>query len=217
MIMLFNNLMNFGTACLKYQVQDLNKNNFFFLDHWWKYLKLQQDALGNCVPTVDIWNHPNDLWLIGLAVLDSLLKIAGFVAVISIIIAGAQLITAEGSPDKAVNARNRLVNSLVGVAIAVSATAFVSFLGNSLGGSGTGLPKAAANSNSIQSILNIAFAILGALAFLYIVLAGLRFVVSGDNTSKVAEARRQIIYAAAGLMAIALSATIVNYVLGRLS
>lgn len=76
---------------------------------------------------------PADIWLIGLAILDMLLRLAGFVAVISIIIAGVSYITATGEPDKAAAARRRLYNSLIGLAIALIATALVSFVGNSLG------------------------------------------------------------------------------------
>lgn len=192
----------------------LHHKTFFFFPSWWKYLKGQKDPIGICAPHV---NFPGDFWLIGLAVLDMLLRLAGFVAVLSIILAGAQLVTAEGNPEKATNARNRLINSLIGLAIAVSAIAFVAFVGAHVGGGGTGLPHTATNQATIQSLLNIVFAILGALAFLFIVLAGFRFITSGDNPQKVAEARRQIIYAGLGLVIIALAATIVNFVLGKIT
>jgi hypothetical protein len=103
---------------------------FFFLPNWWKYLSTQP-APPDCNITL---TFPVDLWLIGLAVLDMLLRIAGFVAVISIIIAGAELILSEGSPDKATAARNRLINSLIGLAIAASAAAVVALIGTSVGG-----------------------------------------------------------------------------------
>jgi hypothetical protein len=193
---------------------NLPTSKFFFFPRWWEYLKGGYDALGNCAPHV---NFPNDLGLIGLAILDMLLALAGFVAVLSIMLAGAQLLLTEGSPEKATNARNRLINSLVGLAVAVSATALVRLVGNAIQkGSSSGLPHVEPTNDTLQSLLNVAFAILGALAFLYVVLAGLRFITSGDNTTKTAEARRQIIYAAAGLLVIALAATIVNFVLGKL-
>jgi hypothetical protein len=190
-----------------------NDNQFFLLPHWWQYLDGQKDFLNRCTPHM---NFPHDLWLIGLAVLNMLLWVAGFVAVLSIIIAGVELVASEGSPEKATNARNRLINSLVGLAIAVVATGFVSFVGNQFGGGGSGVPDIAANTNNIQKLLNIAFVIFGALAFMYVVVAGVRFIVNSDNPTKVSEARRQIVYAALGLVVISLSGAIVNYVLNRL-
>lgn len=190
-------------------------NDFFFFPHWWKYLGGQYDALGVCAPHV---NFPHDIWLIGLAVLDILLRLAGFVAVVSIFIAGVELIRTEGNAEKATHARNRLINSLVGLGIVAAATAFVSMLGRVVGGSSSnGLPHVATNQDTIKNLFNVGFAILGALAFLYILLAGFRYITSGDNPTKTAEARRQIIYAALGLIIIAMAGTIVNFVLGRLS
>jgi hypothetical protein len=200
----------FGAAC---NLPGSHTNQFFFFPHWWEYLSGHRDELNTCVPNV---NFPDGLWLIGLAILDMLLALAGFVAVVSIIIAGAQLILAEGSPEKATNARSRLINSLVGLAIAASATGIVRVVGNVIQGNGTGLPHVTPTNAHLQGLLNAAFAIFGALAFLYLILAGFRFITSGDNSTKVAEARRQIIYALGGLLIIALASTIVNFVLGKL-
>ncbi len=102
-------------------------NQFFFLPRWWDYLKTQPTP-PDCSIT---FNFPNDIWAVGLAVLEMLLRIAGFAAVISIIIAGIQYITSTGSPEKGTSARKRLQNSLIGLAIAVIAAAVVSFIGNS--------------------------------------------------------------------------------------
>jgi hypothetical protein len=82
------------------------------------------------VPKVDL---PGGLWSIGLAVIDMLLYLAGIVAVISIVIAGISYITAAGSSDQITSARKRIINSLLGLAIVLVATALVSFIGNAIG------------------------------------------------------------------------------------
>jgi hypothetical protein len=207
----------FADACTAAQRKALYDRHFFFFDPWWKYLKSHQDALGNCVPNVDLFNHPANLWLVGLAILDMLLRLAGFLAVISIMIAGVELVRTEGSTEKATNARQRLLNSLLGLALAASATALVTFVGNTASpGNGSGLPHAFASQAALNRILNAAFVIIGALAVLYIVLAGLRMVISGDNPTKVSESRRQILFALIGLIVIAIASAIVNFVLGKL-
>jgi hypothetical protein len=202
------NLFNFACA--------LPHKTFFFLPSWWEYLSGKQDAFGSCIPNVDLVSHPSNLWLIGLAILDILIRVAGFIAVLSIIIAGLELIRSEGSSEKALNARQRLINSLLGLALAAGATGLVVFVGNTVGGNGSALPHTAANQGAINSILNAAFVIFGALAVLFIILAGFRMVTSGDNPTKVAEARRQILFAALGLVVIATAGTLVNFVLNRL-
>jgi len=119
----------FGAAC------DPNKDNpqsnFFGFPHWWKYIHTGSgDALGSCTPSVKI---PDGLLPIGLAVIDMLLYFAGIAAVISIVIAGVSYITAAGSADKITAARKRIVNSLLGLAVALVAIGVVLFIGNSLG------------------------------------------------------------------------------------
>jgi hypothetical protein len=104
--------------------------HFLFLPPWWEYLKGGTiDALGQCAPN---FTFPGDVWSVGLAILDMLLRIAGFAAVVSIIIAGFQHQFTMGDPQKAATARRRIYNSLIGLAIALIATALVTFIGNQL-------------------------------------------------------------------------------------
>lgn len=102
---------------------------FFFLPHWWEYLTTQVDSIGQCAP---VFSFPNDILAVGLAIIDMLLRLAGLVAVISIIIAGTGYITAAGSADKITASRKRIQNALIGLAIVLIASAVVSFIGNSL-------------------------------------------------------------------------------------
>lgn len=104
---------------------------FFVVPPWWEYLTQQPDALGQCSP---VFHMPGDLWLVGLAVLDMLLRLAGFLAVISIIVAGIEYIVATGNPEKITNARRRIIYALSGLAIALVATAVISFIGRAFGG-----------------------------------------------------------------------------------
>jgi len=117
----------FSTGC-----NPSSQGQFFnFIPHWWEYLKHGSiDATGQCAPMAQL---PGDAWAIGLAVLDMLLRVAGFLAVVSIIVAGIEFIVATGNPEKGAAARKRIINSLVGLAIAMVATAAVSFIGKTLG------------------------------------------------------------------------------------
>lgn len=77
------------------------------------------------------------------------------------------------------------------------------------------LPKVKADSGSISSLLTIFFTVLGALAFLMLVIAGFRYVISDGEPQKVAEIRRQMIYIAAGLILAAMADVIVTFVLNK--
>lgn len=113
------------------EVCKLDGGSFFGIPHWWEYLKGRGDQIGNCSPD---FKFPQDIWLIGLAVIDILLFVAGIIAVVMIIIAGINYITSMGSSDKAVSARKKITNALIGLGVVIIASAVVSFIGKSLGG-----------------------------------------------------------------------------------
>ena len=75
------------------------------------------------------------------------------------------------------------------------------------------LPQASADQNAIKTILQILFGVIGALALLFIVISGLRYVISSGDPQDTAKAKSGIIYALVGL-ALALSAeAIVTWVI----
>ena len=108
------------------------KNLFFFLPPWYEYLPMQPDQLGKCAPVLHFPSDLGSLWAIGLAVIDILLRLGGFVAVISIIWAGLDYMLTMGNAEKGVSARKRIVNSIVGLAIVLIAITLVKFIGKSV-------------------------------------------------------------------------------------
>lgn len=106
-------------------------NPFFGVPHWWSYVHQgQYDTFGKCIPQIEF---PDGVWPLGLAALDILLWIAGIVAVGSIVYAGFEYIITEGNSEKGVSARKRVVNSVVGLVLAVVSASIVAFVGKSLG------------------------------------------------------------------------------------
>ena len=83
------------------------------------------------------------------------------------------------------------------------------------GRDGCGLPKADASQGNLQSILQIAFAVLAALAVLFIVIAGLRFITAQGNPQEVSKAKSTIVYALAGLAVALLAEAFVAFVLTK--
>ncbi len=116
-------------------VQGCNPNDyaqpFFGLPPWYKYLDGEVDALGKCVPTFNV-DRPSDLWGIALVGADILIRIGGMIAVGFVIYAGFIYMTSNGDPERAKNAKNTIINALVGLVIAVVAAALVSFIGNNI-------------------------------------------------------------------------------------
>lgn len=80
----------------------------------------------------------------------------------------------------------------------------------------TNLPAVSASSSELQTILQILFAILGALAVLFIVIGGLRYVVSNGDPQAMGKAKSTIMYAVIGLVVSIFAEAIVTFVIGYL-
>jgi hypothetical protein len=91
----------------------------------------------------------------------------------------------------------------------------IAFFALILDKSKTGLPQVSANQSTLNTFLNIAFTIIGAISILFIVIAGLRYITSQGEPAKVETAKNQILYAVIGLIIAASAAAVVNVVLNR--
>lgn len=92
---------------------------------WYSYLPGQTDASGQCTPVI---NGLTDIWLIVAAVVEILLRLGALLAIGFVLYGGIALITSSGDPDKASKARKTILNAVIGLVIAIVATAVVSYL-----------------------------------------------------------------------------------------
>jgi hypothetical protein len=72
----------------------------------------------------------NAIWLIGLAIFEDLLRVAGVAAVGFVIYGGIRYTTSQGSPEQTSAALGTILHALVGLAIAIIAAASVAFIAN---------------------------------------------------------------------------------------
>lgn len=98
--------------------------DFFGFPTWYKYLDLQ-----SCQPQI---HSITDIWLIVAAIIEICLRVAAIVAVVFIIYGGFNYTTSQGDPEGTAKAKSTLVNALVGLALAVTAAAIVSFIAKSI-------------------------------------------------------------------------------------
>jgi hypothetical protein len=127
---------NFAAACSKASFLGI-------LQPWYQYLDMKTVTVttssGREYITCDV-NSFNSLGghssflLIGLAILDDLIRIAALVAVGYVIYGGIQYVTSQGSPDATKKAQQTIINALIGVVLAVLAASIVAFIGNRFGG-----------------------------------------------------------------------------------
>lgn len=105
---------------------------FFGIPTWYQYIP-QVDFSKNCTINNN-FQIPAQLSYIAIAAVDIALYIAGMVAVGYVIYGGIQYVVSQGEPDKVKNAKNTIMNALIGMVIASIAIAIVSYVGNALGG-----------------------------------------------------------------------------------
>lgn len=114
------NFLRFSATC--------SGGNFFGFPKWYKYLD-GQGAGTECVPKL---TGLNDIWLIGLAVVEMLLRVAAIATIIYIVYAGIRFMTARGNPDKLTSARLAIQDALIGLVITIVAIAIVSYFAGRL-------------------------------------------------------------------------------------
>lgn len=125
---MFNNLiLLFADACDK-------SGGFLGLVPWYHYITLSSGCEVRDFNLLPSGGQPSDVPLVLLALVDDLLRIAGILAVGFVIYGGIQFIGSQGNPEQTSKARSTIINALLGLALAMVAVAFVSYLGNRLGG-----------------------------------------------------------------------------------
>lgn len=80
----------------------------------------------------------------------------------------------------------------------------------------SGLPTVGASSGNLNTLLQVFFGVLAAIAVLMIVISGLRFITAQGNPQDMAKARQAIIYSVAGLTVALVAEAIVAFVLRKL-
>lgn len=82
-----------------------------------------------------------------------------------------------------------------------------------LGISCTGSEDTNSFMNTIVTIGNVFLTLVGVIAAVYLVLGGVRYIMSEGDSSQTEQAKKTIIYALIGLLVIGLSAAIVNFII----
>lgn len=110
---------------------------FFDFPTWYKYLGSEySNVTKRCEVKFDLMKggkfNGDDVLLIGLGIIDLLIRIAAVVAVGYVIYGGIKYITSQGSPDNLKNAQNTILHAVIGVGVAIIAAAVVGFIGREL-------------------------------------------------------------------------------------
>lgn len=113
------------------------EQSFFSLPTWYRYLQpVEEDGVCR-VPFSIMENgifNGDGMILVILGIIDILIRLAALVAVGFVIYGGFKYMTSQGSPEGTKNAQSTILNAVIGLAVAILASAIVFFVGSSLGG-----------------------------------------------------------------------------------
>lgn len=93
---------------------------------WYQYLSLDS----NC--RVQSFDLPGDLFAVGLAVIEIVLRFAGVIAFGYVVFAGFKFVLSRGNPTETSKARQSIIDAVIGIAITTIASVLVAFIGSSL-------------------------------------------------------------------------------------
>ena len=100
---------------------DCKTSGLLGFPHWYEYIAKPP----TCQPA---FTSLSDVWLIGAAILEILLRVAAIAAIIYIIYGGVTYVTSQGEPDKTQKAKMTIINALAGLVVAISSTAIVAYI-----------------------------------------------------------------------------------------
>lgn len=95
---------------------------FLGLPAWYEYLEVN----ASCEVSFEV---EKDIPKVLLAVFEIILRLGGVAAVVMVITGGVQYMISQGEPDKIKGARVTIINSIVGLVIAIMAVVIVNFVG----------------------------------------------------------------------------------------
>ena len=120
-------LQNFADHC--------KDPSFFSFPTWYKYLEVKHSKITDkCEVNFDLMKggkfNGADILLVGLSIIDILIRMTALISLFFVMYGGLRYITSQGSPDGTGKAKDTILHALLGLAIAIVAAAFVSFVGN---------------------------------------------------------------------------------------
>lgn len=112
---------------------------------WYKYLPSEGSQGKGCRPVTiskdgspAVDNKKTDwartISAVAIAVIDTLTRISAIIALGFIIWGAIQYITSQGEPEGLQNAKNTIMNALIGLIIVILAIGIVQFIGNTIAG-----------------------------------------------------------------------------------
>ena len=152
------------------------------------------------------------------AVLNNLMGIIAFIAVIFIIIGGIMYMTSGGSETMITRAKKTIAGAVIGLAIAIASPTFLKEIQSILGGSNASGTAAGWVSGALTikqiaiNVLNLLLSIIGIVGIIALVIAGGMYLTAYGSEKKLDSAKKIATYAVIGIIVALASLVIIRQV-----
>ena len=150
------------------------------------------------------------VWTAAMNVVSMIFGIVGYLAIGFVMWGGFQYILAQGDVTKTVRAKKTVMNSIVGLALVMTASIISGVIADIIDNART------KGEDFFLEIFNSAFLWAGIITGIMIVWGGIQYVTSVGDPTKATKAKNTILYSAIGLAIVILAATIVNTVVNAI-
>jgi lysylphosphatidylglycerol synthetase-like protein (DUF2156 family) len=150
--------------------------------------------------------------------LTSIYGIVGWLAVIFILVGGVLYLTAGGKDSQLTLAKNTIVASLMGLALAVGAPSLLKEIKDIIGDKSTfNIDEANTFQQILTNMLNFFLTTIVALALIALIYSGYNYLSAGVDKTKIDKAKKIFIYAIIALLVSGSSIIIIRTILNFLS
>lgn len=159
-------------------------------------------------------------------VIEMALQVVGYISAFLILRAGYKFITRSDEASEVAAAKSTIANALTGLVISIASVAIVKLAEGIIIGSTTGakvdvdgelidvgVPVITADL-VLKNGLNIFYYLMGSIAVIMLIKAGLTYVTSGGDSSNLIKAKNIMLYSIIGLITIVLAFVITSFVVG---
>jgi len=134
-------------------------------------------------------------------IVELLADAAGAIFLLMFVIGGLMYITSNGNPQRAESGKKYLTYAVIGLIMVLLARVVTTLIRNIA----RDVALETTVQDSIMVITNFLLAFVGGLAVLFIIIGGIRYIVSMGNSEQVTAAKKTLTYAVTGLVAVLLS------------
>lgn len=195
---------------------NIGKDHFLGLRAWYDGLEREGDTCTIKSPSGDA-EVRKYVWTIILNVVSMILGVVGYLAIGLVMYGGIQFMLGQGDPNKIAKGKKTITNSVIGLAIVMSASIISGAISDIISGFDDPDNPEQNGATFFQSIFNKVILWSGIIAAIMIVYGGIQYITSTGNPSAVTKAKTTIIYSVVGLLVVLTAAIIVNTLVGAMA